>query len=298
MKPIRLGVIGLSPGNGHPYSWSAIFNGYDPVVMEGCGFPVIPRYLERQSFPEDLIREAKVTHVWAQDRKVAEHIAKATLIDNISPHYTDMIGEVDGILLARDDAENHYELAAPFIKAGLPIYIDKPIALSLAETKQFINLQCYPGQIFSCSAVKYAKEFRLPETELARLGCLRHIHAVVPKDWNKYAIHVIEPALMFAKDRGTIARTRVWHNQDVSILSAQYSEGFQLLVSAMGAASAPLTLRLMGESGWRDLFVEDTYFAFKSALFDFVQGIINKDVRTPVDVLMEIIELVEAGIKQ
>jgi hypothetical protein len=28
-KKIKLGIIGASKGNGHPYSWSAIFNGYD-----------------------------------------------------------------------------------------------------------------------------------------------------------------------------------------------------------------------------------------------------------------------------
>lgn len=26
---IRLGMVGMTEGNGHPYSWSAIFNGYD-----------------------------------------------------------------------------------------------------------------------------------------------------------------------------------------------------------------------------------------------------------------------------
>src|SRR5690554_2257137 len=45
---IRLGVIGLSDGNGHPYSWSAIVNGYDPVAMQACEFPVIPEYLGHQ----------------------------------------------------------------------------------------------------------------------------------------------------------------------------------------------------------------------------------------------------------
>ena len=70
MKPLKLGVIGLSPGNGHPYSWSAIFNGYNPAEMENCGFPVIPRYLELKQFPKDAIAEAAVTHVWAQDKKL------------------------------------------------------------------------------------------------------------------------------------------------------------------------------------------------------------------------------------
>lgn len=32
-KEIRLAILGLSPGNGHPYSWSAMFNGYDKELM-------------------------------------------------------------------------------------------------------------------------------------------------------------------------------------------------------------------------------------------------------------------------
>jgi len=133
MKPLKLGVIGLSTGNGHPYSWSAIFNGYDPITMEECGFQVIPRYLEKQQFPKDAIMEANVTHVWTQDIVLSNHLATAAHIANVVQHPEEMIGQVDGILLARDDSETHYELAAPFLKAGLPVYIDKPVCLSIKE---------------------------------------------------------------------------------------------------------------------------------------------------------------------
>lgn len=295
MKPLKLGVIGLSPGNGHPYSWSAIFNGYDPVAMEDCGFPVIPRYLAQQQFPKDAIAEGKVTHVWAQDKRIASHIAKAALIDNVVNHYTDMIGQVDGVLLARDDAETHYEFAAPFLNAGIPIYIDKPLALSVADAKQLIDLQQYPGQLFSCSALRYAKEFKLSEPELAQLGRLRHIHATVPKDWDKYAVHVIEPLLMLAKERGTIVRTQAWRNKVRTTLAAEYSEGLQVLVSTMGSSNAPLTLRVMGDLGWKDLFFQDSYSAFKNTLFEFVQGIINRDVRNDPEFMLEVVNLIESG---
>jgi predicted dehydrogenase len=295
VKPLKLGVIGLSPGNGHPYSWSAIFNGYDQAAMESCGFPVIPRYLEKQQFPKDAIAEATVTHVWSQDRKIATHIAKAALIDNVVDHYADMIGQVDGVLLARDDAETHSQFATPFLQAGLPIYIDKPLALSVVSAKQLIDQQQYPGQLFSCSALRYAKEFMLSELEFAQLGHLRHIHATVPKDWDKYAVHVIDPILMLAKDRGTVKRIRAWRNKDTTTLGVEYSEGLQVLVSTMGSSSAPLTLRVMGDLGWKDLFFQDTYFAFKSALFEFVQGIIHKDVRIDPDFMLEVVGLIEAG---
>ena len=47
-SPLRLAMLGMIPGNGHPYSWSAIVNGFDPEAMAACPYPVIPRYLGAQ----------------------------------------------------------------------------------------------------------------------------------------------------------------------------------------------------------------------------------------------------------
>lgn len=295
MNPLKLGVIGLSPGNGHPYSWSAIFNGYDRDYMESCGFPVIPRYLEKQRFPEDAIAEAKVTHVWTQERSLSDHVARASLIPNVVDSYTDMIGQVDGILLARDDAETHLEFAASFLEAGLPVYIDKPLALSVAEGQKLLTMQQYPGQIYSCSALRYAREFKLTQSDRESIGTIKHLHVIVPKDWDKYAVHVIEPALMLAAGRGALISTRTWKSGDTTTFSARYESGLQLLVNTMGAAGAPLSLRVIGENGWKDMFFQDTYFAFKSALHEFVQGVLNRDVRIEPDFMLEVVGLIEAG---
>ena len=73
MKKLKLGIIGTSKGNGHPYSWSAIFNGYDPKYMKNCPYPVIYDYLSKQKFPEDNIKGASVTHIWTQNKKISEH---------------------------------------------------------------------------------------------------------------------------------------------------------------------------------------------------------------------------------
>ncbi len=295
MTPLKLGVIGLSPGNGHPYSWSAIFNGYDPVEMENCGFPVIPRYLEKQQFPKDAIAEAKVTQVWAQEKAIASHIAKATLIGNVVDHYIDMIGEVDGVLLARDDAETHYEFAAPFLEAGIPVFVDKPLALTVYEARRLLDLQQHPGQLFSCSALRYAKEFQLSDAEKSQIGRLRHIHAIVPKDWDKYAVHVIEPMLLLASERGIVERTAVWRAGDATTVAVAYSGDFQALVSTLGSSQAPLALRVIGETGWKDLIYQDTFPAFRGALFEFVQGIIYRDERIHPDFMLEVVGIIEAG---
>ena len=295
MPPLKLGVIGLSPGNGHPYSWSAIFNGYDSVAMENCGFPVIPRYLEKQQFPKDAITEAKVTHVWAQDKVIASHIAKAALIGNVVDHYADMVGKVDGVLLARDDAETHLEFAGPFLEAHIPVYIDKPLALTVAEARRLLDLQRYPGQLFSCSALRYAKEFQLSDDERAEIGCLQHVHATVPKGWDKYSVHVIEPILLLASKRGVIKKIQVWREGEVTTVAVAYGSGFQALISSLGSSQAPLALRVIGETGWRDLIFKDTFPAFKAALFDFVQGIIHRNERIDPEFMLEVIKIIEAG---
>jgi hypothetical protein len=130
---------------------------------------------------------------------------------------------------------------------------------------------------------------------LAQLGRLRHIHATVPKDWDRYAVHVIEPLLLLAKDQGVIKQIKTWRNNDSTTLCIEYSEGFQVLVSAMGSSHSPLALRVMGDCGWKDLFFRDTYFAFKTALSEFVQGILHKDVRIETDFMLKVVNLIEAG---
>ena len=47
-KELRIGILGMTEGNGHPYSWSAIFNGFDKEEMSKCPYPVIPVYLGKQ----------------------------------------------------------------------------------------------------------------------------------------------------------------------------------------------------------------------------------------------------------
>ena len=125
---IRLAMLGMVDGNGHPYSWSAIINGrYDARTMADCGFPVIPQYLAKQDPATMRLEGVLVTHIWTQDRKISEHVAAASLINNIVEDPRQMIGKVDAVILARDDGENHLHMAKPFMEAGVPMLIDKPL---------------------------------------------------------------------------------------------------------------------------------------------------------------------------
>lgn len=292
---LKLGILGLSEGNGHPYSWSAIFNGYVADKMEDCGFPVIPRYLEEQSWPDAAIPDADVTHVWSQDYALSQKIAETTNIPHIVNNYADMIGHVDAVLLARDDAESHYELSAPFLKAGLPIYIDKPIATSLDVLEKLYELEKYPGQIFTCSALRYASELKLSESDISSIGKILHVHAMIPKDWDKYGVHIIEPVLNIVGDQGGIVNSNVWKQDDSVSVNILFSSGLQVQISTLGKACSPLSIRVIGDSGWKDLSFKDTFNAFKSALNDFVSGVVNKEMRTDSETVRKLVEIIQIG---
>jgi len=294
---LRLGMLGISPGNGHPYSWAAICNGYNPEEMESCGFPVIPRYLEKHVFPDDQIADAHVTHIWAQDRAIAEHVSRASLIDNVVDRFDAMVGEVDAVLLARDDAERHVEFALPFLEAGLPVYIDKPLALSEREAQVMLDAQTYPGQLFSCSALRYAAEFQLSDEDRAVLGRIRQIFAMTPKDWDKYAVHIIEPALLQVVDRGSVATSSAHRNGASRSLAVTFESGLELTATTLGDTSGPLGMRLIGENGWKDMFFQDAFSAFKSAIEEFLAGIRRRENRIAPEFMLEVVSLIEAGRK-
>lgn len=294
-KPLKFGVIGTSSGNGHPYSWSAIFNGYNSLAMEACGYPAIPRYLERQNFPQDAIEGAAVTHIYTQERAMSRHIALAANIDHIVDNPWDLIGRVDAILLARDDAENHLEFARPFLEAGLPIYIDKPFALSISDASQMIGLQQYPGQLFSCSAFRYAKELQIYAAEKNRLGDIRSIHGFVPKDWDRYSVHVIEPILGLIPECGDVKRAATWVGSNRKTLVVEFASGVEIQIHTLADASSPIGMRIFGSKAWLDISFEDTFFAFRTALLQFMQGVIMRDVRSSPEQLLSVVSLIELG---
>ena len=296
---IRMGIIGLSPGNGHPYSWAAICNGYDPQAMSKCGFPVISDYLAQQSWPDAQLAGGRVTHVWTQNSSESQKIAQASLIDTIVDRPEDMIGEIDALLLARDDAQNHLRFAERFLREGLPVYIDKPVALSEAGFAALYALQKRPGQIFSCSALRFAPELQLSEASAARIGAIRLIQGMTPKYWETYAIHLIDPLLNML---GYEAQPQYLFSGPVGadgrLLALRWPErGPDVHLMATGSVLSPIQLRVIGEKGEVVLAFHDSFTAFKSALAEFIASVEEGSSRLPEEFNRRAVQIIEMALR-
>lgn len=278
---LRLGLIGMSAGNGHPYSWAAICNSYDQLLIQNCGYPSIPEYLAKRSWPSDRLSGVEVTHVWTQDIEESHKIAKSTFIKHVVKRPTDMIGNIDALLLARDDARNHLYFAEPFLRLGLPVYIDKPIALSIADLTSLLQLQRYKGQIFSCSALRYASEIRLSRSELNKIGDLKLIQATSPKYWTTYAIHLIDPIVCLLgheKVPQILEAKSLLH--DGYFVKARWPDGGPVVEFTLtGKISSNISFTFVGDQGSITKTFNDSFTAFKRALEYFRDGIAVPDIQ-------------------
>jgi hypothetical protein len=292
---LRLGVIGSSPGNGHPYSWSAICNGYDDAAMAQCPYPAIPAYLRERRFPEDQLADTRVTHVWTQDRGQSAHIAAASLIPNIVSSPGEMIGKIDALLLARDDAENHAGFAVPFLQAGIPVLIDKPLALTMETAGALLALEGFPGQILAGTPLTGSAEFQLTEQMRSRLGPIRYVSATTPKYWKTYAVHVIEPVLSMLNRFEPPADMRAWRDRDRTALSVRWTDGVAAQFHCLGNLSAPIAIDVHGESDNVRLVFKDSFSAFRAALQRFCDGIRQRKRMFNVDLCLATTRLIEHG---
>ena len=186
-------MLGMIPGNGHPYSWSAIINGYDPKEMASCPYESIPVYLGAQPLKEVKVPNAQVTHIWTDVLDEARLVAKASLIPNVVDQPEKVIGQVDGVFISTDDGYEHVRRARPFVEAGIPVFIDKPLATSIKDLQTFIDWEKNGCPILSSSGARYMQGLDNWDKDKEQYGELRWIASGMTKYWENYAIHAIQP---------------------------------------------------------------------------------------------------------
>lgn len=295
-KKLSLGIIGLSEGNGHPYSWAAIFNGYNDEYMKHCPFQSIYKYLSIRSFPKDGLASAEVTHIWTQDESISKDVAHSANIEHVVSDYRDMIGQVDAILLARDDGERHLEMSIPFIEAGMPIFIDKPLAYTLDHANKILAAKRNDRQVFSCSALRYAKELKISHIDKERIGEIKLIDVIIPNSWERYAIHMIEPIFSQIGNQGEIVDITKQLSEHFRLVVLKFESGLNVCLKAITDAKAPLAFTVYGTNSYKTYQFADSFSAFKKSLETFISVIQGEVDNIPEAETLRYINFIEQGL--
>ena len=80
----------------------------------------------------------KMLDFWNSDKYSPQELAKLCGIPNVCKDFHEMVGEVDAAMIM--DFDRAYELAEPFLKRGLPIFICSPVAVSVPECEKILDL--------------------------------------------------------------------------------------------------------------------------------------------------------------
>lgn len=273
---VKLAMVGMVEGNGHPYSWSAIINGYNPAKMADCPYPVIPEYLGEQPRDEISIAGAEVTHIWADKKRDAEDVAEATYIDNVVNNPEDVIGEVDGVIIPTDNGDNHVSRVKPFIGTGIPIFVDKPLSTNVDDLSQFIKWYKDGHKITSSSAMRYAPAVDSIVKNLDSLGKVRWITNGTHKTWKRYGIHTLEPiARLLGPGFDTVSCTT---KEDTKIFTVSHAAGPTISIAVSYDMRGSFShISLYGTKEGRSFHISDTYTSFRRQLISVIE-FIKKDV--------------------
>lgn len=269
---LKLAMLGMVEGNGHPFSWSAIVNGqYDAAVMAECGYPVIPQYLAANADKLG-IPGARVTHVWCDNPADAAKVSKASCVPTVVDRPTDVIGHVDAVFIATDIGSEHIERARPFIEAGIPTFVDKPLADNREDLQQFIRWVRAGKRIMSTSCMRYAKE--ILDMKNVDIGDMRLATAFTCKSWERYGIHALEGLYQLIGSGIVSVRNVGIDNRDRVMLTHRTGVDSQLWAyyDAFGGFGA---YQLFGTKGYAHAKFADSFSAFKAQLQVFVNYLQN-----------------------
>ncbi len=291
MAPVRVGVIGISEGNGHPFSFSAIINGYNEDGLARCGWPGIYEYVKRRDPSEFGVQNLLVTHAWTQDEKVTNKLCRACNISHATPAYEDMLGGVDAIIIARDDYETHLKIARPFLEAGLAVFVDKPLTMDLEELR-FFKPYLERGKLMSCSGMRYARELDEVRAALADNDQPALLRGAIVNSWEKYGVHLIDAVLGVTKARPvSVVALEASHCS----MAVSMDDGSLVQLDMLGTTAGNFRIDVWGSNRVANCEITDNFSMFRRMLWHFAEMVRSGRPQVPVQDTVDSMRLLMAG---
>lgn len=173
---LRLGIVDCDTS--HVYQFSRRLNHVDiepEQWVEGGRVVAASVGTSRVTAPERV-----------QDYVTAMRATGVELVD--APQ--ELLGAVDAVLIESNEGAVHRRRAEPFLAAGLPVFVDKPLAVTVADARAMADLAArHSSPLLSASSLRFAREIEAIKAD-AGLGAIRgaDVHCPAP-------LHDVNPGL-------------------------------------------------------------------------------------------------------
>src|SRR5262249_48298443 len=160
----------------------------------------------------------------------------------------------------------HIGRARPFIEAGLPVFIDKPLTDREDHLRQFVKWHAEGKPIMSSSALRYAVEFVECRKNLDKIGELKFITVTSVNSWERYGIHAAEAAYPFLTPGEWVSVTNTG-TTEANLVHIHHASGVEVVLAVIEGMDGSFgCLSLYGTKGFMNTRFIDRFAALKKQL--------------------------------
>jgi predicted dehydrogenase len=214
---------------------------------------------------------ARCVALWGHDRGIAEALARELGIAQVVDRPEDLLGGVDAVMICDRYGEAHFAHARPFVEAGCPTYVDKPMTDRLDEAKALVQMAKERGtRLMSGSSLRFAPAVLSLKERMLSLGPLRSVILTGPAEGAFpdprarllpfYGIHLTE--LMQALMGQGVAWVRSSGKGRNEVATVAYHDGRMAVLNLLRDWKVGYHLVVFGQDGWDEArFTTDDYQA-------------------------------------
>jgi len=220
------------------------------------------------------------------------------LVDN----WQDLIGQIDAVLILSLCGAVHLERVRPFLKAGIPAFVDKPFACSVADARAMIELaEKNNVTMFNASGLRFSEEVLDVERNRKTFGAVQGAITYGPAkraDGNPglfhYGIHSVE--VLFELLGTGCESVLTSYSDGAEVVTGRWSDGRFGTVRGTRAGATPYGFLAFCEKGilQRDV---STRFAYRNLCRKIIESFETKTPAISHESSLEVVQFVAASLE-
>jgi len=283
----RLGAPRL-PGSNHGTAFSTTFNGFDPIKQKALWQGTFINSGRR-------LEGAKVVRIWDPQKEWAQKLADICGIDRACGSPEEACDGVDAVLIVDDGSGEQWKHALHPLKKGVPVFCDKPLAMTAKEAQAVVKLaRSTKTRFMSSSSLRFVPDIVKLRDELPKLGGVHLASVVCANELIYYGIHALSMAYAVL-GAGAVSAHNVGQPglNEVRIRFADHRDVL-LLVAEKQWMRAGYQINLYGQKEWRTL-TPDLKNLYSYLLEAFLNYLKTGNEPYPIEEEVNLIAALEAG---
>jgi len=213
----------------------------------------------------------------------------------------DMIGKVDAVCVESQSGYAHLERVTPFLKAGIPCFVDKPFACTVEDAQAMADLaKANNAALFSSSSLRYALEI-VDVLQDEAIGPVVGAHTYSPAsihDRNPglfhYGIHAVEP--LFALMGRGCKSVNCSFTEGAEVTSGVWEDGRIGTLRGTRKGAHAYGFTVWGEKGVKSCPIDAAYI-YRELLKQIVKTFGTNEAPLDIEETVEIVSFIVAAME-